>query len=46
MKRIVLNGVQQKVKGINSDQLLTRALLNNPDEKGRGPAKYQINKSK
>jgi hypothetical protein len=28
MKSIILNGVKEKVKGLNSDQLLTRALLN------------------
>ena len=33
MKRIVMNGVQEKVKGINSDQLMARVMLsgNNVD---------------
>jgi hypothetical protein len=36
MKRIVLNGVQEKVKGINSDQLLTRTMLENTDGSSLG----------
>jgi hypothetical protein len=44
MKRIVLNGVQEKVKGINSDQLLTRAILENAD--GSSLGKLHVAKSK
>jgi hypothetical protein len=44
MKRIVLNGVQEKVKGINSDQLLARAMLESSD--GSSISKFQTGKSK
>ncbi len=44
MKRIVLTGVQEKVKGINSDQLMARAMLRN--ENGQRVNKYEVEKSK
>jgi hypothetical protein len=31
MKRIVFDGVKEKVKGMNSEQLMARALLSDPN---------------
>lgn len=47
MKRIVMNGVQQKVKGINSDQLMARVMLS-ADNVGQneGKTKWQVQKSR
>lgn len=43
MKRMVLNGVQEKVKGMNSDQLMARVMLSGENKgSSEGKTKWEV----